>query len=57
MKRRGKEIYCARRFMQNTPPITNYYFNANDKLNAVIARGKAIIATNTLNSFFFYIIL
>ncbi len=37
-----KKFTAPRRFMQNTTTHYNYYFNANDKLNAVIARGKAI---------------
>ena len=37
-----KKFTGPRRFMQNTTTHYNYYFNANERLNAVIARGKSI---------------
>src|SRR5205823_7556692 len=37
-----KKFTLPRRFMQNTTTHYNYYFNANEKLKAVIARAKAI---------------
>ncbi|HYJ37620.1 MAG TPA: hypothetical protein VEV87_03350 [Chitinophagaceae bacterium] len=37
-----KKFTVPRRFMQNTTTHYNYYFNANEKLKAVIARGKSI---------------
>ena len=37
-----KKFTTPRRFMQNTTTHYNYYFNANEKLKAVIARGKSI---------------
>jgi tetratricopeptide (TPR) repeat protein len=36
-----KKIKGVRRFMQNTVTHYNYYFNANNKLNEVLARAKA----------------
>ena len=36
-----KKFTLPRRFMQNTTTHYNYYFNANTKLNEVIARAKA----------------
>jgi len=36
----GKKIKRARRFVQNTITHYNFYFNANEKLNLVIARAK-----------------
>jgi len=37
-----KKFTLPRRFVQNTTTHYNYYFNANEKLKAVIARAKAI---------------
>jgi hypothetical protein len=37
-----KKFTAPRRFMQNTTTHYNYYFNANDRLNAVIDRAKSI---------------
>jgi len=36
-----KKFTAPRRFIQNTTTHYNYYFNANDRLNAVIDRAKA----------------
>ena len=37
-----KKFTAPRRFMQNTTTHYNYYFNANERLKAVIARGKSL---------------
>jgi len=37
----GKKFRKTRRFIQNTVTHYNYYFNANEKLNMVLARAKA----------------
>ena len=37
-----KKFTAPRRFMQNTTTHYNYYFNANEKLKAVVARAKAV---------------
>jgi len=37
----GKKFKKSRHFIQNTITHYNYYFNANEKLNMVIARAKA----------------
>jgi len=37
-----KKFNVPRRFIQNTTTHYNYYFNANERLNAVIDRAKAI---------------
>src|ERR1700733_1315039 len=37
----GKKFKKSRRFIQNTVTHYNFYFNANNKLNEVIARAKA----------------
>src|SRR6478736_7778058 len=51
-----KKFTAPRRFMQNTTTHYNYYFNANDRLNAVIDRAKAIHRDkyNELLSFYSY---
>ena len=37
----GKKFRKSRRFLQNTVTHYNFYFNANNKLNQVLARAKA----------------
>jgi hypothetical protein len=40
-KSANKKFTVPRRFMQNTVTHYNFYFNANNKLNEILARAKA----------------
>src|SRR6476646_1116403 len=41
-KSESKKFTVPRRFVQNTTTHYNYFFNANNKMNEIISRAKAV---------------